>query len=217
MFLLPGEAGTHICSALHCVGKREAVAAAFELRRFEEGDAIVREGEKGDAFYIVESGEVDVTKGKITLTSLAAREYFGELALLKNERRKATATASEPTSCLVLTKARFDDLLSDLTFRKWTGGANEFRAAVKKVANGSTPAAGGGGGGSGGVTPRYCKKCKLGFTTAKCPGGHPNFVYSKAIPAGAEMVDRCQPTCSAAGLLACCGKPQCRVLSAVCA
>ena len=29
---------------------------------------------------------------------------------------------------------------------------------------------------------RYCKKCKAAFMSAKCPGGHPNFLYSSKVP-----------------------------------
>lgn len=29
---------------------------------------------------------------------------------------------------------------------------------------------------------RYCKKCKAAFMAAKCPGGHPNFLYSTKVP-----------------------------------
>ena len=34
---------------------------------------------------------------------------------------------------------------------------------------------------------RYCKSCKLAFIGKVCTGGHPNFKYSKAIPAGIEI------------------------------
>jgi hypothetical protein len=33
-----------------------------------------------------------------------------------------------------------------------------------------------------GAVPRYCKKCKLVFSTTACPGGHANFMYTKTLP-----------------------------------
>ena len=40
------------------------------------------------------------------------------------------------------------------------------------------------------VVPRWCKKCKVVFAGQVCPGGHANFVWTKAIPAAAAAESR---------------------------
>eukprot|EP01052_Picozoa_sp_SAG31_P012304 SAG31_NODE_717_length_12611_cov_25.933104_5_plen_518_part_00 len=94
--------------------------------------------------------------------------------------------ASGPVACLVLTKARFDELLADLKFRQWASAspavaedkgaatAVTIRSQLKQVPSASND-----------LTSRYCKKCKVIFTSKTCPGGHPNFVYTKNMPVGA--------------------------------
>ena len=66
---------------------------------FNQGDFIIREGEMGDVFYIVEEGEAEALKtlepGKPAQTVKFYRqgEYFGELALIKGEPRAASVIA----------------------------------------------------------------------------------------------------------------------------
>ena len=43
------------------------------------------EGDPGNAFFLVESGNVDVTKGGIVLVTLGPKEYFGELAMIEGD------------------------------------------------------------------------------------------------------------------------------------
>jgi cAMP-dependent protein kinase regulator len=63
-------------------------------RKYEPGEFIVRKGEDGDAFYVVESGELtvtDITVGETTYedVTLGPGDFFGERALVKNEARAA--------------------------------------------------------------------------------------------------------------------------------
>jgi CRP-like cAMP-binding protein len=75
---------------------RDTLAAA-PLQTFPAGTAIVREGEEADAFYLVETGRVEVTRrdgaGTQHLGALAEGEWFGEAGLLLNAPRNATVTA----------------------------------------------------------------------------------------------------------------------------
>jgi CRP-like cAMP-binding protein len=95
------------------------LAEALEEEMFEKNDIIIREGEVGDHFYIIESGEVKVTKTEgdnnvKELTTLTTGKYFGEKALLSEDRRQATCTATCDTRCLSMERTNFVDMLGHL-------------------------------------------------------------------------------------------------------
>lgn len=75
---------------------------------FSAGTQVVRQGDRGDKFYIIRGGKVMVTKrdGNETeqyVGTLGRGEFFGEQALLHEDRRLATVTAQPPgVECLTL-------------------------------------------------------------------------------------------------------------------
>ncbi len=77
-------------------------------KRFATGTVIFREGEGGDEAYVVETGSVAIVKhgqtGDIVLGHVGPQGIFGEMALVDDEPRMATATARDDTVCLVLPK-----------------------------------------------------------------------------------------------------------------
>jgi signal transduction histidine kinase len=80
------------------------------------GDRICEEGEAGDAFYIILSGRVQVSKllqrgTPYLLTELYPGRFFGELALVEDAPRVASVDALEETTLLVITKHDFQELL----------------------------------------------------------------------------------------------------------
>ena len=90
-------------------------AALMKREAFDAGEVIIRQGEVGDKFYIIESGVVDVSgeKGGVPLkdVTLAAGDFFGEVALLTGAPRNATIIAREPVEVLTLAKEHFDQAL----------------------------------------------------------------------------------------------------------
>jgi cAMP-dependent protein kinase regulator len=77
---------------------------------------IVREGDEGDTFYILESGSAEAFKDdKIVQSYSQSGDYFGELALLRDEPRAATVKAGD-SGCRVLklNRSAFTRLLGDL-------------------------------------------------------------------------------------------------------
>jgi CRP/FNR family transcriptional regulator, cyclic AMP receptor protein len=74
------------------------------------GKVLAREGDLGHEFFVIESGSADVTRGGEQLGQLGAGDYFGELALLDEDRRTATVTATSPMALIVMTRSNFRSL-----------------------------------------------------------------------------------------------------------
>lgn len=95
----------------------DAMALATQQDTFRKGDVIVREGEKGDIFYLIEKGSVDVFKketGDKPIATLKSGQFFGERALLTEDVRQATCIAAEDIKCLFLMRQDFNLMLGDL-------------------------------------------------------------------------------------------------------
>lgn len=78
------------------------VLACATERGIREGDVIFREGDPGDRFYLVAEGAVVISTGGTGLTTIERGGHFGELALITDAPRSATAHAVAPTSLLAL-------------------------------------------------------------------------------------------------------------------
>lgn len=88
------------------------LANAMNSEVFEPGQEVITEGAVGEQFYIIESGEAEVTKSKEgKVQDLAKGGYFGEVALLNDLPRQATVTAKTKLRVLTLDKGAFQRLL----------------------------------------------------------------------------------------------------------
>ncbi|TAN61704.1 MAG: response regulator [Magnetospirillum sp.] len=78
-------------------------------RKFGAGQVIFQEGDRGDVAYVIESGRVGIYKtiegAKVTLGQISTNGVFGEMALIDDEPRMASAVAEEETVCLVIPMA----------------------------------------------------------------------------------------------------------------
>jgi rhodanese-related sulfurtransferase len=87
----------------------------FERVSVKRGTAVVREGEPGDFYYVIESGRAEVvrTVGGVAMkvAQLKAGDAFGEEALLTNTQRNATVTMLADGSLFRLAKDHFDEML----------------------------------------------------------------------------------------------------------
>ncbi len=83
-------------------------------RSFRAGEQIIAEGDLGSGMYILNKGAVTIRKrtragDTYTVVNLRAEDnvFFGELALIDDERRSATVIARQDSECLEITKSAF--------------------------------------------------------------------------------------------------------------
>lgn len=86
---------------------------ALHSRTYREGEVVFVEGDIGRALFILEDGEVELTRaGGDALYTLKPGEFFGEMALLESLPRSATATATARSHMHLLYKSKLDALLN---------------------------------------------------------------------------------------------------------
>lgn len=123
--------------------KLAKIADVLEVDFFHEGDFIIREGAIGDTFFIINKGEVKVTQ-KISgfedpqeIRRLARGHYFGEKALLSEDRRTANVIALAPgVECLTIDRESFNQLIGDLNELRDKDYGDEARGA-QRISGGS--------------------------------------------------------------------------------
>jgi small-conductance mechanosensitive channel/CRP-like cAMP-binding protein len=91
-------------------------AGRFRSLHYAAGERIIEEGAAGDSFFLIDSGEVQVSKKMggypRELARLMEGQFFGEMALLTGERRAATVVASTDVDVFVLDKGGFQDIIA---------------------------------------------------------------------------------------------------------
>ena len=117
----------------------EAVARRTRWVTVEPGETLIREGEEGDRYYVLESGRLRVTiEGREVRILDHPGTGMGEIALLHDVRRTATLTAVTP--CVLLALERSD-------FLEAVTGHEATHAVVRETAAGHTMGPPGGPGG----------------------------------------------------------------------
>lgn len=116
--------------------ERSAVARHAHEDEVADGEVLVREGDPGDAFYVVLEGRAHARRDGERVTELGPGDWFGELALLDGEPRSATVVADGPVTVAVLPTATFRLALRefpDLTEQLLAALATQLRAASAPV------------------------------------------------------------------------------------
>jgi MFS family permease len=109
----------------------EQIAVNLRAVAVPAGTAVIREGDPGDEFYIVEQGAVRVTVGGIPGAPIHAGGFFGEIALLHDVPRTATVTAT--TDCVLLALER-EQFLAVVTGHADSAAAADLVAARRLAA-----------------------------------------------------------------------------------
>lgn len=95
----------------------ETLFARFHRIKVARGEVVIREGEDGDFYYVIESGRCTVSRqiggATVELAELKAGDAFGEEALVANTKRNATVAMKTDGVLLRLAKADFIELLKE--------------------------------------------------------------------------------------------------------
>ncbi len=89
------------------------LAGLMDVADFMADAAIVREGSKGNAFYVVLKGQAVVTMGDRFLTRLVPGDHFGEIAAIDGGERSASVTSETPVQLAVMTRMDLQKALRD--------------------------------------------------------------------------------------------------------
>jgi CRP/FNR family cyclic AMP-dependent transcriptional regulator len=86
-------------------------------REFHAGDVLFHEGELGEEMYVIQSGSVEITKRTgdvdVPIATLGRGEFLGEMAILNDKPRTATARAQDEVRCLVLDARTLETMIKN--------------------------------------------------------------------------------------------------------
>lgn len=137
--------GSHLFRSLDEAGRRELLQRGH-LRFFAAGSVILKEGDEGQSFFVIDHGVVEVSTrddsaGEVALTTLQRGAFFGEVAVLTGSFRTATVVALTDVAAVSFDRKDVDELLFSNPKAKrlldavMTGRA---RDAAEKIARAST-------------------------------------------------------------------------------
>jgi serine/threonine protein phosphatase PrpC len=82
-----------------------------EVREFDAGQSILKEGTPGEELFILLKGKVRVHKNEVFITSLLPGSHIGEMGLVDRSPRSASATAEEASRLLILRRREFYEII----------------------------------------------------------------------------------------------------------
>ena len=100
--------------------ERMKIADALKPLKFQPGEFVIKQGENGDSFYMIEEGnavalkQMNPKEEPIEVYKYNSGDYFGELALLKNQTRAASIKAVTYLEVVALDRVSFKRLIGPL-------------------------------------------------------------------------------------------------------
>ena len=85
----------------------ERLASHLDRIQVAQGAEVIRQGDVGDRFYVVDEGAFEVLRDEIVIATPGPGGYFGEIALLHDVPRTATVRATAPSTIWALDQERF--------------------------------------------------------------------------------------------------------------
>jgi CRP-like cAMP-binding protein len=93
----------------------EALVGHLELLSLDRGDVLFREGEPSDALYVIVEGELSVQNDgppRVEMARLGASSFIGEVALITDQPRSATAVVARPSEILKIDRGTLSRVLA---------------------------------------------------------------------------------------------------------
>jgi len=127
-------------SNIHGEGLKRIADISIE-KVFEAGDIVFNEGDIGDVLYIIKKGSVKIFKKlesgeEKTLAVLKEQQYFGEMAILDDSTRSASARAAEDSILLSVDKENFREVVKEfpeIAFEIFKVFSQRLREANKEI------------------------------------------------------------------------------------
>jgi CRP-like cAMP-binding protein len=94
--------------------EREELAGWTEVREVSAGQPVTLEGASGYTFFVIQSGTADVQEGEEKVRELGPGDFFGEMAILGEGRRRGTVVATSPLTVLAMFGTEFRRLEAEL-------------------------------------------------------------------------------------------------------
>lgn len=98
--------------------EKDKICDCLKIEKYNKGDYVIKQGEKGEVFYFIKEGQSQATKninGKEEIVfEYSENDYFGELALLKDEPRAANIVAKSELILASIDRTSFQRLLGPL-------------------------------------------------------------------------------------------------------
>ena len=92
------------------------LAKSTRMRAFKAGEVIFNEGEPGHEMFVIQSGRVEIRRGNRVLGTLSEKSIFGEMALIDDAPRSATAVAVTDVNVVPVGEKQFLFLVSETPF-----------------------------------------------------------------------------------------------------
>ena len=89
----------------------ELIARLSDEVDVPDGHVLMRQGDLGHEFFLILDGHVRIERGGTTVNTLGRGDFLGEIALLAEDRRTASAISEGPSRLLVIGRAAFKSLL----------------------------------------------------------------------------------------------------------
>ncbi|OMJ71175.1 hypothetical protein SteCoe_30697 [Stentor coeruleus] len=95
------------------IQKLENLVCALKIYEYKDGQIIFKEGDIGDAFYIVKEGQVEIFKGDVSIRIITRHDFFGDRSIIQNENRTATVVSRGKAVCWSLSKKDFLSMIDE--------------------------------------------------------------------------------------------------------
>ena len=104
----------------------DLITATLQSTTADAGDVIVREGGPADKFFILLEGAVELVRGGAVLATLVPGDFFGEMAIMRDTPRSASARATQPSKLLAMERDTFRDVMAQAL-----GTTSEFDQVIR--------------------------------------------------------------------------------------